>query len=281
MLLILLMAALAIPPLFFAIAARTAAKQPTPAARVSIVPVAVATVATDQVVPALMYHHVMPKPNNSIAISPATFDQQMKYLSDHGFHSVSMAQFKDFVLTGKRLPSKPVLITFDDGRLNQLTYAVPILRKYGFTATFFVIERWATSHEADLLHLGDLRTLVAEGFDVQSHTTRHRYMRSFHGETYAGMSTRYDADLAGMRTWLTDNVSQDTSIVALAYPGGFYDTNVEKLTAASGYSLAFTVNWGYVKYGKVNHYAIPRWNTGARGLSFKTFKKIVNHSYRY
>lgn len=247
-----------------------------PASSIGRLPAPVAEPARDQAVAVLMYHHVMPKPDNSIAISPAAFDAQMKYLKDKGFHPVSMTAMDAFVMTGKRLPPKPVLITFDDDRQDQIAYAVPVLRKYGFTATFFVIGNWVTSHDATCMHLSQLKTLVADGFDVQSHTVNHHVMGRRGKESYAKQKGRNWASVAGMKPWLEGVLPQAGPFTALAYPGGSFDRQAEYLVQQAGYDTAFTCDTGYVAYGKGSRYALPRWNAGARGLTLRTFRRIVD-----
>jgi peptidoglycan/xylan/chitin deacetylase (PgdA/CDA1 family) len=235
--------------------------------------------AIDQRVPVLMYHHIMPVPSNSIAISPSAFDAQMGYLHDHGWHAVSMAQVQAFVLTGERLPSKPVLITFDDGRMNQFTYGVPILKKYGFTATFFVVRSWAGSSDPSFMHVAQLEALVADGFDVESHTTDH-HLLTRRGQDYATMKARLWAATNGMRMWM-DTTLGGAPVTAIAYPGGIYDAYSARLAQEAGYLLAFTVDPGYVTYRGQSPYLLPRWNTGARGTTLGTFISIVNGTERY
>lgn len=244
-----------------------------------IAPVEVADPARDQAVPVLMYHHIMPVPNNSIAISPSAFDAQMKYLHDNGYHPVSMAQFDAFVLTGKRLPSKPVLITFDDGRMNQLTYGVPILQKYGFTATFFVVKKWIVTTSPSFFHVPELKQLIADGYDVESHTTNHIQIHpsktsSGGTETYTKFKARYWEPTNGMRLYM-DQTLGGPPVIALAYPGGRFNPDAEKLMKDSGYDVAFTTNDGYVTYKGQSQYALPRWNTGARGTTQATFILVV------
>ena len=249
-------------------------------------PVEVADPALDQAVPVLMYHHILPVPSNFIAISPSTFDSQMKYLHDHGFHPVSIAELQDFVLTGKRLPSKPVLITFDDGRMNQLTYGVPILKKYGFTATFFVVRKWIVSSSKYFMHEPELKDLMADGYDVQSHTTNHMMLYRFHSkstgkyESYASMKTRMWAATEGMRVWM-DKTLDGPPVTALAYPGGGNDKYTWQLAKEAGYEVAFTTNTGYVTYKGQDPLDLPRWNTGARGITQATFVSIVSGAQHY
>jgi peptidoglycan/xylan/chitin deacetylase (PgdA/CDA1 family) len=238
-------------------------------------PVPVADPATDQVVPVLMYHHIMPKPNNSIAITPATFERQMTWLEENGYHPVSTAQLTDFVRTGKRLPSKPVYITFDDGRSNQLTYGVPILKKHGFTATFFVVKKWVIGKSASFMHETDLKKLADDGFDVQSHTGNHVKMLRMKlkstgtFETYAQMKTRLWPVTDGMRIWLAGITGKP--VTAVAYPGGYEDKYSVQLMRESGYTTAFTTNDGVNRYGKPEPLMLKRYNAGARGLSWGSF----------
>lgn len=241
-------------------------------------PVPVSRPATDQVVPVLMYHHIMPKPNNSIAITPAFFDQQMKWLHDHDYHPISMAQFNDFIRTGKRLPPRPLLITFDDDRMNQLTYGVPILRKYGFTATFFVVKKWIDSPSKSFMHPAQLRKLAALGYDIESHTNAHGTIRKSKSEDYAGMKKRLWGETYGMRMWLSSLIGKP--VTALAYPGGLIDKYSPVLAHESGYLSAFTTDNGNVRYGKTSPYLVYRYNTGARGLLFSSFVRIFDRTQK-
>jgi peptidoglycan/xylan/chitin deacetylase (PgdA/CDA1 family) len=200
-----------------------------------------------QVVPVLMYHHIMPNPNNSIAITPETFEKQMKWLSDHGYHAVTTAQMDAFETKGTPLPSKPVLITLDDGRSNQLTYGVPIMKKYGFTATFFVVKKWVESSSKSFMHVGDLKQLSAEGFDIQSHTSNHMMMRRVKlkstgtWESYEQMKARLWYPTDGMRLWLSEVIGKP--VTAVAYPGGGKDQYSPRLMQEAGYTTAYIGKW--------------------------------------
>ena len=265
-----------------------AAQTPSSSASSSVAsaPAEVANPARDQAVPVLMYHHILPKPSNFIAISPATFDAQMKYLHDNGWHAISIAQLQAFVETGKRLPSKPVLITFDDGRMNQITYGVPILKKYGFTATFFVVQKWINSSSVYFMHAPQLKQLQADGYDLESHTTNHMMMYRFHSkstgkyEPLASMKARMWTPTNGMRVWMDSSFSGQP-VTALAYPGGGNDSFTWQIVQDAGYHLAFTTDTGYITYKGSNALALPRWNTGARGTTMATFTSIMKGAEHY
>lgn len=232
--------------------------------------------ATDQVVPVLMYHHISPTAKNSIAITPETFDQQMKWLHDHGYHAIHTAQLADFLATGRRLPEKPVLITFDDGRMNQIQYGVPILKKYGFTATFFMNKKWITSPSDSFMHADDVGRLEAAGYDVESHTNSHTFLVKSKSEDYALMKKRLWGETYGHKGWLEALTRKP--VIALAYPGGAHDALSPRLVQESGFAMAFTVESGLVRYKGQSSMLLPRYNAGARGLRFSTFTAIFTRA---
>lgn len=86
--------------------------------------------------PILMYHNISVNPDKSfgLTLSQQKFEEQLKYLSTHQFQSFFVSDIENKI----QLPSKSVLLTFDDVTVNQLLYAYPLLKKYHFKATFFV-----------------------------------------------------------------------------------------------------------------------------------------------
>ena len=96
--------------------------------------------SSKQTVPVLMYHHVTPD-GGSLSCSVRNFESQMKALVERGFSTLSAEQFAGF-LKGETVPEKSVVLTFDDGYLNNFVYAYPILKKYKLHAFMFLI----TSH---------------------------------------------------------------------------------------------------------------------------------------
>ena len=96
-------------------------------------------------VPVLMYHHVTPA-GGMIAATPDVFEAQISRLARAGYQSLTTAQFAAY-LAGASVPERAVLITFDDGYLNNWTYAHPILQRYGMKAILFLITGWAGQGE--------------------------------------------------------------------------------------------------------------------------------------
>ena len=82
-------------------------------------------------VPIVMYHSVLKdkKMDGKYVVSPTEFENDLIYLEEHGYTTIFLQELVDYVYTGAALPEKPVVITFDDGYLNNLTYVLPILQK--------------------------------------------------------------------------------------------------------------------------------------------------------
>jgi peptidoglycan/xylan/chitin deacetylase (PgdA/CDA1 family) len=97
-------------------------------------------VKTAQSIPILMYHHVSPSPG-LVTVSPATFHAQMAWLAKHNYRSIGTDDLAAF-LNGKPLPEKSVMITFDDGYLDNYLYAHPVLQAFGLKAVLFIITGW-------------------------------------------------------------------------------------------------------------------------------------------
>ncbi len=142
-------------------------------------------------VPILMYHVVAPFPvpaqwnsgygyrlEYGLTVTPGQFAAQMQFLASSGAHSISLTRLADFLLYGLALPSKPVVITFDDGRESPYQNAVPVLTHYGFTATFFVpsglVGKFVTVrgglNPQHYLSWPQITTLAQSGFWVEDHS---------------------------------------------------------------------------------------------------------------
>ena len=125
------------------------------------------------VVPVLVYHGIeaAPQPGDRYSITPAEFARQMAMLAGDGFHAISIAQYVQFAGGDvAALPNRPVLITFDDGRLDSYQAADPILARYGMRATMFVITANAEAVKPGYLNWPQLREMAASGhWDLQEH----------------------------------------------------------------------------------------------------------------
>ena len=142
-------------------------------------------------VPVLMYHVVAPFPIASqwnspyayqleygLTVTPAQFAGQMEYLNSVDAHAISLNRLADFLFYGLPLPPHPVVITFDDGRESPYQNALPVLARYGYTATFFVptglvgkfVHAKGGTNPQHYLSWAQVQELAATGFWVEDHT---------------------------------------------------------------------------------------------------------------
>jgi peptidoglycan/xylan/chitin deacetylase (PgdA/CDA1 family) len=189
-------------------------------------------------VPILAYHKVAEIPAgvryNSNYVLPSQFAAQLNFLRRARFQSITFAQYESHRLTGAPLPRRPVLITFDDGYRSNRDVALPLLRRFGFSATVFLVSdligctnRWdADEIQEPLLSLDDIRVMRRAGIDFQSHTCTHRRLTAL---TDADMY----AELVESRRTLENALHAPVS--AIAYPWGECTPLVQRLARAAGY----------------------------------------------
>ena len=136
----------------------------------------------DARVPILMYHAVATDPNEAtraLSVTPEAFAEQMAVLADRGFTPVTTAGLAACWRSGRALPERPVLITFDDGYEGVHRHALPALAKHGFPATLFVSTGWLsgpydTGGGLDtMLDWDQVRELAAAGVEIGGHSHSH------------------------------------------------------------------------------------------------------------
>jgi peptidoglycan/xylan/chitin deacetylase (PgdA/CDA1 family) len=122
-------------------------------------------------VPVLTYHGIDPRVDSEYTITPKQFALQMAMLKNAGFHPISAEQYARLPGgSAKDLPSRPILITFDDGQLDSYRYADPVLRHFGFRATMFVITDPVDRGNPFYLRWEEFRRMRDSGrWDLQLH----------------------------------------------------------------------------------------------------------------
>ncbi|MEN6567424.1 MAG: polysaccharide deacetylase family protein [Veillonellales bacterium] len=185
-------------------------------------------------VPVLNYHQINDEAHNALTLSSYEFDAQMAYLYKAGYTTISPDQLLDNLQYGKPLPQNPILITFDDGYEDNYQVAYPILQKYHFTATIFLITDFV-GRNGRYVSWRQVREMQDNGFSFQSHTLSHILLAKASDEEVT-------SQLTGSKEALEWRLGKKADY--LAYPGGVYDQRVINLTKQAGYRAAFTINLG-------------------------------------
>ena len=192
-------------------------------------------------VPILAYHKIQDNFDFSITrISPRSFERQVRHLSELGYSSISIVDY----LAGHSQGRKNVIITFDDAYESVFTQALPILSKYHFRATIFPISdyvgRWNDWDynpfriRSKHCNWTQLATLVAEGWEIGSHTSTHRMLRAL-------TTKQIWSELKESRVRMEDKLACPVHIIS--YPFGRFDTRVLNLAKAAGYHGGCTLGY--------------------------------------
>ncbi len=159
--------------------------------------------------------------------TPETFDKEMKFLYDKGYHTISTTDYINYLKTGKAdfNINKSVILTFDDGYASQYTNALPILKKYGFTATFFIYSDCVDKYPVCMTSV-EIKDLATNGMKIGNHTDHHAFLPKYNTETVRSeinVNKQIIIDLVG--TSSVENI--------FAYPYGGTDERVEDITVKS------------------------------------------------
>jgi len=191
-----------------------------------------------QLVPILVYHNLGPQSKGRLVLGADAFAEQMRYLKREGYHVVSLPEFVDWLQLKRQLPRKSVVLTFDDGYQSFREYAYPVLKKLGFPATLFVYTDYVGTGR-NALSWDQLKSLAAEGFDVQAHSKTHGDLRRAAGETDAQYAKRMQDELADPPRLFQRQMGR--AVQFLAYPYGRVDDDLLARVREQGYVAAFTV----------------------------------------
>ncbi|MGD9157849.1 MAG: polysaccharide deacetylase family protein [Desulfobacteraceae bacterium] len=191
-----------------------------------------------QTVPVIGYNDFKEKCKNSSCIPGRIFDQQMKYLKDNGYRVIPMSEFLDFLYYRSAIPKRSVVITIDGGHRSAYDIAYPILKKYGFTATFLVYSD-SIGIDETALTWDQLKHLKADGFEVGHFADLKVKKEKEDDQAY---TERIKRELLLSKQIIDKKLSQDTPY--LAFPSGKYNRNLLHICDQAGYKMAFTMQSG-------------------------------------
>jgi len=192
-------------------------------------------------VPILMYHYISPLPpgadniREGLTVSPETFREHIQYLSSEGYTSISLYEINEALKYGKPLPSKPIILTFDDSYTDHYTYAFPILKDFGFTGTFFVITDFTDNQNPNHMTWEQIKEMSDAGMSMESHTKSHSTLvdRSYEFLVW---------EIIGSIETIETHTSQRPAI--FSFPVGKYDEETLKVLETTSIIRAVTTEYG-------------------------------------
>ncbi|MDR2167019.1 MAG: polysaccharide deacetylase family protein [Clostridiales bacterium] len=241
--------------------------------------------ADDPKIAVLNYHSIMPQQfyeplnvDNPWILPQEVFYEHMRYLYENGFNPLTSCQLIDFLHNNADLPKNPVIITFDDGYLDNYLFAAPILRQFGFTAMQFLI---------GIAILDETPTMTAFPTQFMSiyEILGSKDVFEFGSHTYAmhrrndGIPLLVSESVEAIRADLRQSFAGPLSFTTdLAYPFGISSANAREALEAEGVKFAFTTQFGYVQRNS-SPLMLPRFYV-THHWTIEKFSEIVSGEWR-
>jgi peptidoglycan/xylan/chitin deacetylase (PgdA/CDA1 family) len=197
-------------------------------------------------VPVLMYHAIDDGPS-IISIRPALFAWQMHWLHENGYDVISLSRLVQSLRSGTPLPARSIVITFDDGFESVYTHAFPVLARYGFPATVFLVtghcgqqNNWPNQPTSvpyqSLLTWAQIREMDGHGIEFGAHSISHPRLDRIPAK-------QVSHEILGSKAYLKDHLGHPVEL--FAYPYGRYNEQV-KATVGRAYTGACTAQLNLV-----------------------------------
>lgn len=225
----------------------------------------------------LSYHEIADKSetlDTSYAVSPSHFEQQIRWLMESGYHFITVDDILEYRKSGKALPDKAVLITFDDGYRSVYTNAYPILKKYRIPAVVALVGKWMQAQDKvdfdgqiidrnKFLNQSELKEMIASGLvEIASHsyglhkgvqgnpqgsmqpaaTTRRWLSEQKRYEDEKSYEQRVYNDLLENSTFLKRYTGQQPRVIV--WPYGRYNIEVRRIAERLGMPIGLTLDDG-------------------------------------
>ncbi|MCS7179166.1 MAG: polysaccharide deacetylase family protein [Anaerolineae bacterium] len=205
-------------------------------------------------VPILMYHYVEDLPPHAdrirrdLTVRPEMFEAQLQYLAQAGYQTITLTDLYLHLTEGRPLPEKPVILTFDDGYRDAYTVVFPLLQKYGFVGTFFVLATPADYGSPRYLDWGMMKEMADAGMEIQGHGRDHVDLR---GRSYEFLVYQ----ILGIKEAVEYHTGRPVRF--FCYPSGHYDASVIAVVRSAGYWGAVTTAYGRI-HTRENLYTLQR-----------------------
>ena len=207
-----------------------------------------------------MYHSTELMPRSTVMrgmyVPPSRFHFQMRLLNILGYKGLSIRELMPY-LQGKRT-DKVVGITFDDGYLNNLKNAAPVLKKYNFTATCYIVSEFIGKtniwdkpkgiNQRPLMTVDEIKEWLSFGMDIGAHTKTHLDLKSV-------SKKNIEREIKDCKNDLERQFN--ISIEDFCYPFGKFDEYICNVVKGAGYSTATTMVRGRANKDS-NYFKLPR-----------------------
>ncbi|MFH0770918.1 MAG: polysaccharide deacetylase family protein [Candidatus Peregrinibacteria bacterium] len=203
-------------------------------------PFHLSTAEGPQPIPILTYHYIAPVPAGKsfgLSIPPPIFEKQLKALQSRGYRSFFVRDIPSFLHDPATLPSKAIVLTFDDGFRDFFLYALPLLKKYSVRATLYLVPGFLDT--PGYLTTDQVRTILKSRLvEVGAHTMHHTNLT----EIPLGEAKR---EITESKEWLEDTFG--ITVSTFAYPFGAHSPAIVAVVNKAGFSAAVSTDPGWMQ----------------------------------
>jgi peptidoglycan/xylan/chitin deacetylase (PgdA/CDA1 family) len=197
-------------------------------------------------VPILLYHHVaVTDVPLRYTVSPENFETQISSLYDWGYTAIPLSLLVDAMLNGAELPPRPVVITFDDGYRDIYQNALPVMQRYGYVGTLYIIVDQIGV--GGYLNARQIAELLEQGWELGSHSQTHANLRK--------SAASLEKEVTGSRQVL--EALFDTPVLSFSFPYGSATQAIIQVVKESGYQSAVGIG-GSITHRVKNVYYLSR-----------------------
>lgn len=212
-------------------------------------------VLTSPKIPIIMYHSVLDNSSRTskYVVTPEILRRDFDYIKENGFTPILSQDLIDFSENGTPLPEKPIIITFDDGYLNNYTYVFPILKEYGFKAVLSIVGEYScefseqgavlnnnyshcTFDQLNEMSKSGFFEIACHSFDLHNFSTRKGILRK-NGEDKKWYKEFLINDTLKIKELIS--VKTEKEPVAYTYPFGAINSEAEDIIKSSGFKVTY------------------------------------------
>ena len=211
--------------------------------------------------PILMYHRIgqCPRGGDKNMVSPEKFELQLQFLEDQSYQTLTLGEWYRLEQAGEEIPARSVILTFDDGYRDNWEVAMPLLLRYGFKGTVFMVSdllgksnAWevnAHRQGVEMMKPEHLKEWADAGLEVGSHGVVHQRVAGL-----AAAEMRKEAELS--KATLEEVIGR--SVDFFCYPHGVFDESAVAALKAAGYLGAVAIYDGASWGEPIDWFALPR-----------------------
>jgi peptidoglycan/xylan/chitin deacetylase (PgdA/CDA1 family) len=188
-------------------------------------------------VPVLCYHQIRDwgpsdsKRAKDYIVPVNNFRGQIRFLADNGYQTIQPNQLYDYLLKGIPLPSKPVMLSFDDTREEQYSIADKELSKYGFKGVYFIMT--VSLNRPGYMSKEQVKQLADEGNTIGSHTWNHSNVKNYEGDDWIKQVDKPSKQLEEIT---------GRPVQYFAYPFGLWNKRAAEQIKGKGFKAAFQLS---------------------------------------